>query len=74
MLCYLAIQRRGFLSLEVRRWLEKSGFGQYAELFEAHRIDAVALNALTERHLGEMGIPEPARLLPTAAHGPNAAG
>ncbi len=50
------------MSLEVRRWLEKNGFGQYAELFAAHRIDAVALNALTERHLGEMGIPIGPRL------------
>jgi class 3 adenylate cyclase/predicted ATPase len=45
------------VSLDVRRWLEKSGFGQYAGLFETHRIDAAALAALTEQHLSEMGIP-----------------
>jgi class 3 adenylate cyclase/predicted ATPase len=50
------------LSLDVRRWLETSGFGQYADLFDAHRIDADALTALTDQHLHEMGIPLGPRL------------
>lgn len=44
------------MSLDVRTWLATNGFGQYADLFDAHRIDAEALTALTEDHLREMGI------------------
>ena len=40
----------------MRRWLETNGFGQYADLFDAHGIDAEALAALTEQQLREMGI------------------
>ena len=46
----------------MRTWLETSGFGQYADLFDAHRIDAKALTSLTEKHLGDMGIPLGPRL------------
>lgn len=53
---------KGFLSLDIRTWLETRGFGQYADLFGAHRIDAEALGALTEQHLREMGIPLGPRL------------
>ncbi len=42
---------------DVRRWLETNGFGEFADLFEAHRIDAEALPLLTEQHMREMGIP-----------------
>jgi class 3 adenylate cyclase/tetratricopeptide (TPR) repeat protein len=45
------------VSGEVRKWLEANGFGQYAELFETHEIDAEALLALREEHLRELGIP-----------------
>jgi class 3 adenylate cyclase/predicted ATPase len=48
--------------LDVRRWLETNGFGQYADLFETHGVDAEALAALTEQHLREMGIPVGPRL------------
>ena len=41
---------------DVRTWLETRGFGQYADLFDAHRIDSKALAALTEQHLHEMGL------------------
>lgn len=44
------------MSLDVRAWLEAEGFGEYASLFEAHRIDGDALPLLTERHLAELGI------------------
>ena len=52
----------GSLSLDVRTWLETSGFGEYTDLFDAHRINAEALAALTEEHLREMGIPLGPRL------------
>lgn len=45
------------MSLDVRAWLEAEGFGEYAGLFDAHRIDGDALGLLTERHLAELGIP-----------------
>jgi class 3 adenylate cyclase/predicted ATPase len=50
------------LSLDVRSWLETNGFGQYADLFEAQRIDTRALTGLTDQHLREMGIPLGPRL------------
>lgn len=45
------------MALDVREWLAAGGFGQFAELFEAHQIDSEALVALTDEHLREMGIP-----------------
>jgi class 3 adenylate cyclase/tetratricopeptide (TPR) repeat protein len=45
------------VSLDVRKWLEAGGFGQYADLFEAHQIDADALCGMSEQHLRELGIP-----------------
>jgi class 3 adenylate cyclase/predicted ATPase/ABC-type transport system involved in cytochrome c biogenesis ATPase subunit len=55
------------LSLDVRRWLDANGFGQYADLFEAHQIDADALLVLTEQHLRELGIPVGPRIKLMAA-------
>ncbi|HUF82362.1 MAG TPA: adenylate/guanylate cyclase domain-containing protein [Burkholderiales bacterium] len=45
------------MSLNIRAWLEASGFGQYADSFEANKIDGEALLALTHEHLKELGIP-----------------
>ena len=45
------------MTVDVRQWLEKRGFGRYAELFEANEIDGEALLALTDAHLKELGIP-----------------
>lgn len=42
---------------EVRHWLEANGFGQWAELFQSHGIDADALPMLSEQHLREIGVP-----------------
>ncbi|NJO13085.1 MAG: hypothetical protein HC872_06030 [Gammaproteobacteria bacterium] len=44
------------MNLDVRRWLETNGFGQYAGLFDAQQIDMEVLPQLTEQHLREMGI------------------
>ena len=55
------------MSLDVRRWLEASGFGQYANLFEAHQVEADALTSLTEQHLRELGIPVGPRIKLLAA-------
>lgn len=46
----------------MRRWLQTSGFGQYADLFDAHGTDARALTALTDQHLRDLGIPLGPRL------------
>src|SRR5262245_59509706 len=59
--------RGGCLSLDVRRWLEANGFGQYADLFEAHQVDAQAHVALPEQHLREIGIPIGPRIKMLAA-------
>ncbi|KAM7278967.1 hypothetical protein ACFE04_006101 [Oxalis oulophora] len=40
----------------VRRWLEKRGFGKYADLFELHEVDKEALPLLTIEDLKEMGL------------------
>lgn len=41
----------------VRQWLESNGFGEYADLFESHGIDAEAFSILAERHLRDIGVP-----------------
>jgi predicted ATPase/class 3 adenylate cyclase len=51
----------------VRSWLESHGFGEFAELFESHRIDAEAFLLLAEHHLRDMGIPLGPRLKLLAA-------
>lgn len=60
---------------DTRSWLQSNGFGQFAELFETHRIDIEALPMLTERHLREIGVPLGPRLklLAALAHTPCAA-
>ena len=45
------------MSLNVRKWLEARGAGQYADSFEAHEIDGEALLGLTDEHLKQLGIP-----------------
>jgi class 3 adenylate cyclase/predicted ATPase len=45
------------MSLDVRKWLEASGFGRYASLFETNEIDGEALLGLTDEHLRELGLP-----------------
>ncbi|XP_030521639.1 uncharacterized protein LOC115734828 [Rhodamnia argentea] len=40
----------------VREWLEESGFGNYADVFEMHEVDEEALPLLTFRDLKEMGV------------------
>ncbi len=76
----------GCLSLDVRSWLERNGFGQYSDLFDARRIDTDDLTALTDQRLCEMGIPLGPRLkllaalarttisTPSRSSWPNAAG
>ena len=51
----------------VRRWLESNGFGEYADRFETHAIDAEAFRILAEHHLRDMGIPLGPRLKLLAA-------
>src|SRR5438132_4751421 len=45
------------MKLDVRKWLEAGGFGEFADRFESNQIDGDALAALTDGHLREMGIP-----------------
>src|ERR1700674_3866177 len=45
------------MGLDVRKWLEEGGFGQFAGLFESNQVDGDALLALTDEHLRELGIP-----------------
>ncbi|MGH8677663.1 MAG: AAA family ATPase, partial [Burkholderiales bacterium] len=42
---------------DVRSWLEKLGLGEYAQSFEANRIDAAVLPHLTEQDLSNLGLP-----------------
>jgi hypothetical protein len=42
---------------DVRSWLESLNLGDYAEAFEANRIDADVLPHLTERDLSDLGLP-----------------
>jgi class 3 adenylate cyclase len=43
--------------MSVRRWLGDLGLSEYADLFEANRIDEDALVQLTEADLQELGLP-----------------
>ncbi len=42
---------------DVRTWLESLGLADYAEAFEANRIDADVLPHLTEQDLADLGLP-----------------
>jgi class 3 adenylate cyclase/tetratricopeptide (TPR) repeat protein len=41
----------------IRSWLESLNLGEYAEAFEANKIDADVLPHLTERDLSDLGVP-----------------
>ena len=41
----------------IREWLEELGLGDYAEAFEAERIDLDAARHLSDADLKELGLP-----------------
>ncbi len=42
---------------DIRQWLEELGLGQYADAFEAEKIDVEALGYLGEDDLEKLGLP-----------------
>ena len=49
------------MSHDIRSWLERFGFGKYADVFAENEIDFRALLRLTENDLKELGLPLGAR-------------
>src|SRR5262245_19002781 len=53
--CRLGAWRRE--EMDIGAWLGGLGLGQYEAAFREHHIETDLLPALTDQHLGELGIP-----------------